>query len=239
MLLSICIPTYNRAEYLRKTLESIISQPAWKDGITEIVISNNASTDHTDSVIKEYSEKFPNLIRSISQPNPINSHLNFEEAMRMGKGTFLKLNNDTLTWQPNMLKTYLELLNSENTDIILTPNSPMAPGFSRNETICKSIDETINFCSYFITWIGCFGVRRETFLKLDNPSRNPETYLTQVDMILRLLNSGYKAKCDGRHFFETLNIANRANYQIVEIFGHNYFIILKEYLNKGLSKNTF
>jgi len=52
-LLSICIPTYNRSRYLKSNLLAIFNQVKGKDDI-EIIISNNCSTDETESVAKPY-----------------------------------------------------------------------------------------------------------------------------------------------------------------------------------------
>ena len=52
-LLSICIATYNRAEHIGETLESII--PEVTDEV-EIVMADGASTDNTSSVVKHYIE---------------------------------------------------------------------------------------------------------------------------------------------------------------------------------------
>lgn len=49
--LSICIPTYNRKEYLRYLLETIEQENV--DGI-EIVISDNSSCDGTQALVEEY-----------------------------------------------------------------------------------------------------------------------------------------------------------------------------------------
>ena len=57
--LSICIPTYNRKECLSQCLESIIKQSVFND--IEIIISDNASTDGTFDIIKEYCDKFSNI----------------------------------------------------------------------------------------------------------------------------------------------------------------------------------
>ncbi len=62
-LLAICIPTYNRADYLRTCLESITSQFTDKSIAEqmEVIISDNASTDNTTAVVKEFQIKFPNI----------------------------------------------------------------------------------------------------------------------------------------------------------------------------------
>ncbi|MDI5899191.1 glycosyltransferase family 2 protein [Flavobacterium yafengii] len=56
-LLSIFIPTFNRAHLIGETLDSFIIQVA-KYGIP-IVISDNCSTDDTYNVIAKYREKYP------------------------------------------------------------------------------------------------------------------------------------------------------------------------------------
>src|SRR3989344_7929992 len=62
-LLSICIPTYNRAGYLKECLDSIVSQfgdPEVYQSV-EIVVSDNASPDNTREVVEEYRQKFSNI----------------------------------------------------------------------------------------------------------------------------------------------------------------------------------
>ena len=60
-LLSICVPTYNREIYLQECLDSIISQDSFDEDTIEIIISDNASTDGTQSLIKKYQEKYRNI----------------------------------------------------------------------------------------------------------------------------------------------------------------------------------
>lgn len=58
--LSICIPTYNRAKYLPELLDSILSQS--ESNLVEIAISDNASTDNTEELIKAYQERHENIV---------------------------------------------------------------------------------------------------------------------------------------------------------------------------------
>jgi abequosyltransferase len=59
ILLSICIPTFNRAKYIEQTLKSII--PKINKNI-EIVIYDGASSDNTDEIIQQYTIKYKNII---------------------------------------------------------------------------------------------------------------------------------------------------------------------------------
>ncbi len=54
-MLSLCVPTYNRAGFLRGTLDRVASQvsclAASSAGTVEVVVSDNASTDGTAEVV--------------------------------------------------------------------------------------------------------------------------------------------------------------------------------------------
>lgn len=52
-LLSICIPTYNRSNWLRSSLWNWLPQVAKTDGLVELIVSDNASTDSTKQIIEE------------------------------------------------------------------------------------------------------------------------------------------------------------------------------------------
>ncbi len=56
-ILSICIPTYNRAEMLKLMLQSLVPQVAELGEDVELVISDNCSPDHTQEVI-EWAKQF-------------------------------------------------------------------------------------------------------------------------------------------------------------------------------------
>lgn len=58
MRLSICIPTYNFADFIRETLDSVISQATSE---VEIVIVDGASKDNTQEIVRGYQKKFSRL----------------------------------------------------------------------------------------------------------------------------------------------------------------------------------
>jgi glycosyltransferase involved in cell wall biosynthesis len=55
-LLSICLPTYNRADLLQLALHSLVPQIEECKGEVELIISDNASSDNTYEVVKEALE---------------------------------------------------------------------------------------------------------------------------------------------------------------------------------------
>jgi glycosyltransferase involved in cell wall biosynthesis len=57
-LLSLCIPTFNRAHFLDACLDSLrsTSSEVWEK--VDLVISDNASTDHTEEVVRKYQQQY-------------------------------------------------------------------------------------------------------------------------------------------------------------------------------------
>ena len=87
ILISFCIPTYNRADYLGKLLESITSQA---DESIEIVISDNASTDNTDEIVDFYKKIFPSIVFKKSKIN-YGADKNLLKAVSHASGKFCRL----------------------------------------------------------------------------------------------------------------------------------------------------
>ena len=89
MTISICIPTYNRADYLRDALESIrlqLNSPEIKDAI-EVVVADNASTDHTAEVAKEYAGKIDNFVY-VKNPENVGFDGNVNIVVRAASGEY-------------------------------------------------------------------------------------------------------------------------------------------------------
>ena len=59
-LISIVIPSFNKARFIGKTLDSIFSQdyPSF-----EVIIQDGGSTDGTLKIIEKYAKKYPDIIR--------------------------------------------------------------------------------------------------------------------------------------------------------------------------------
>ena len=58
MTISVIIPVYNTAKYLKKCIESVLNQ-TYKD--FEIILVNDASTDNSLEICEHYVSKFSNI----------------------------------------------------------------------------------------------------------------------------------------------------------------------------------
>lgn len=84
-LVSICIPTYNGARFIRETLDSVVNQ-TYKN--IEIRISDHTSTDHTRDIIREYRDS--RIFLHVENPGG-GAAKNWNASIAGAAGKYLKL----------------------------------------------------------------------------------------------------------------------------------------------------
>ncbi len=83
--LSLCIPVYNGQQFIKETIDSVLSQ-SFKD--LEIVIVDNQSTDNTVSIVRSYSDP---RIKLFSNDTNIGMIPNWNKAMELATGKYIKI----------------------------------------------------------------------------------------------------------------------------------------------------
>ncbi|OEZ99884.1 glycosyltransferase [Duganella sp. HH101] len=239
IVLSICIPTFNRAPFLQQTLDSIVSQPAFADTHDiEIVIADNASEDETGAVAARYVAAFPGKIQYHRHAETISPDMNFKFVMEHGRGLYLKLHNDNLLVHPGTLAELVKVYRATAAEmpVVFLTNGNHAQG-NPIEAL-TSVSDFVRRVSFMSTWIGGFGMWRSEFHALPDFARNQHLRLVQTDVMLRLLGMGKRAIVLFGHYFSGVPTGRKGNYKkggynIAEVFGKNYLSLLKPYLATG------
>ena len=81
IVVSICCITYNQEKYIADAIESFLMQKT--NFKFEILIHDDASTDHTAMIVREYAQKYPELIKTVLQ-----SKNQYSQGIKM-KSTYL------------------------------------------------------------------------------------------------------------------------------------------------------
>jgi glycosyltransferase involved in cell wall biosynthesis len=118
-LVTIGIPTYNRASLLKRTLESVLNQDYEN---LEVVVSDNASTDETESVCRYYSNRDARL-KYIQQSTNRGATANFTEVLENASGQFFMWLGDDDWIDPGYISSCVQQLISDPT-IVLVCGSP-------------------------------------------------------------------------------------------------------------------
>jgi len=105
MVVSIITATYNSANTLRNTIESILDQD-YKD--IEYVVVDGASSDNTVEIIKEYEPRFHGRMRWISEPDEGLYHA-MNKGIEMASGEYIGiLNSDDFYTSSDVLSTIVD-----------------------------------------------------------------------------------------------------------------------------------
>ena len=115
-MLSICIPTFNRASLLSETL-SHLSFIKDIDIPIEVIVSDNASTDETEDVVHRMSERLPSL-RYFRQQTHVGMLPNHASAYRMASGEYVTYLADDDRLVPDPLLDLIRYLNDRQ-DIVV------------------------------------------------------------------------------------------------------------------------
>lgn len=106
--LSICIPTYNRAVYLKECLDSILPFIKDQENSMELIISNNASTDATDEIVNNFLKHYPAIpIRYFRRPYNIGPEGNFYFCAALARGEYVWIFGDDDKMAPGAIRTVL------------------------------------------------------------------------------------------------------------------------------------
>jgi glycosyltransferase involved in cell wall biosynthesis len=107
-LLSICVPTFNRAEHLNRLLASISKEREGVERLVEVCISDNASTDRTQGIIREWKKKMP--LSSGRNPKNFGFDVNIVKVTRLAHGRFVWYIGDDDVIVEGALQGFLENL---------------------------------------------------------------------------------------------------------------------------------
>jgi len=133
MLLSICIPNYNRAKYLNNCLNSILIAKSFSSLKFEICISDNGSKDDISSIIDHYKKK-KLVINFKKNPKNLGFGANFNKVVKMAKGEFIwMIGNDDLLYTHALKKLEKLFFKHNDVDFFFVNSSSLNSKFVFNQ----------------------------------------------------------------------------------------------------------
>lgn len=111
-LVSVIIPTFNRAELLQRSLMSVLRQTYGK---LECIVVDDCSTDNTEQMVKTIKD---DRIKYIKNPENIGASRTRNVGIKAAKGDFIAFNDSDDLWEEDKLRLQLELL-TRNSDFTM------------------------------------------------------------------------------------------------------------------------
>lgn len=116
--LSVIIPVYNTEKYIERCLNSVVKSLTKLKEKSEIIIVNDGSPDNSESVIKKFIEKYPNLIKYYKKENAgLADTKNF--GIKHSSGKYLSFVDSDDYIDECFYYDTLDIINNENVDLLI------------------------------------------------------------------------------------------------------------------------
>jgi glycosyltransferase involved in cell wall biosynthesis len=210
---TIGLPVFNGQRYLREAMDSLLGQ-SFRD--FELIISDNASTDSTAEIIREYQAMDPR-VRYIRQAENIGATKNFLFVLDQAKSElFMWASHDDI-WATNWLEVLTDNIQPSDIGIrgrlILTSDGEVVaekipPNFRRFEFVRYFLGNENNFRSHYSYSL----FHREKLLATEIESINTEYYPDAI-LVYCLLEQGALRTLENTYLYYRLHEQNQgANY---------------------------
>ena len=242
-LLTIAIPTFNRAAYLRELLSSLHGQLIEHPNV-ELLISDNAGTDNTPAVIEEFSNRgLP--MRYIRNEVNIGPDANFLQCYELAAGKYVWVFGDDDVMLEGGLSNVVKLLEQESPDYMfiapyvffnsiaeIKPAQRMVPTMVIADPI--EMVHLVNLHADLVLISGAI-IDKDRLSIFQHPpfSSLIDTNLVQLGWVLTSL------RYLRRGVFVQLGVLaaragnSRGGFQAARVFGQNYSRAVSEMLPKG------
>ncbi len=246
-LLSICLPTYNRAALLEGALHAVLCQiTPPMHGLVEVVVFDNASPDDTPQAAARVQAQYPAVpMRLVRRPSNMGADANFCTAATEVQGEFMFLLSDDDVLLPGAVAKLLEIIQAHpGLDAVAlnvrefrkTLDDQQDKGFFKlaQDTRISRKDDALVLLGTHITFLSCMAFRRARVLGRDYTPFY-KTLMAQSYMFLDVLAPG-----NGMYVVQTPLLAKRADssegFDFFHIFVTNFDALMQYALSLGYSQ---
>lgn len=224
-LLSICIPTYNRASILSDGLNQLIPLASRWD--IPIIIADNASTDGTEDVIARSKARYPYVFLHRNAQN-IGMDGNFEVALRLANTEYAWLLGDDDRIQNEALEKVLMRLNSEPCDFLLlnggSPDPNRGRVIGRRAQLYNDPKMFLHDLGWHATWISGLVISTHLIASLDF-KKYQGSYFSHFGSLFEALSKQPVVKIqwyDGSCYYPSSSAKFTWTQRVLEIFADKW-----------------
>lgn len=238
-ILSLCIPTYNRASHLDELLARIKLQykiPLHGE-LIELLVSDNCSNDSTAIVVSKHIEGgLP--IKYVRNSDNLGMDGNFVQCFRMARGKYIWLLGDDDYLKEGAFDKLLSILNSDDNYGLI--HLQIGGNEQKEATVHHNTQKFISEVSYWITFISS-NIVCSKFVKTIDFEKYMGTYFTLMPLYLTATFHTQSNMIIHKRLFEDGADSQRnGEYNFFEVFVNNYHSILWEFVLSGkINKWTY
>ena len=234
IILSICIPTYNRGTILRENLLRCKSQIDRNNFHVELIVSDNASNDNTESICEFFKDL--DYFRYLRNDVNIGPNLNFTKLAEQASGKYLWLLGDDDLICPNTIYTICNVLREHDPGLLVFRPASLIkiipfPRFDYESFFLRNLS--------IMTHTSSCIVKRES-IDLELMIKDSWTFLTHFPQYVRsACQSELNLELHGRFIEDGALGEQNGGYHFFEVFASNIkFLLFRLHVEGFVSKAT-
>lgn len=242
-LLTISIPTFNRADLLARLVNSIVTQRGFGPSV-ELLICDNCSPDNTSDVVQQFQKSAPSIRYERSDSN-IGPDRNFLKCFSAANGKYVWIIGDDDVIEPGGISFLLSFLVEEYDLVHLKPRNfegeyvarPLPAEiphqvFQTAEALARRVHASFTFISGNI-------VNKDRILETQHPPLESlvGTNLVQLSWTYAALANHRRSALLRAPIIAALT-NNTGGYQITKVFGANLVAITRKWLSQPRVRNA-
>ncbi|KAA6463110.1 glycosyltransferase family 2 protein [Acidobacteria bacterium AB60] len=235
-LLTLAIPTYNRAPLLRRLLGQLSSEIG-NDPLVELIVSDNASTDDTPSVVEDF-QKCGMSIRYVRNATNTGADANIIQCFELALGDYAWIFSDDDLMAPGTIRRLLDAISKGAYDLVFVTPYFFDGEYRQHRHFKPATDVVLTRAQDFarrvhihLTFISGLVVRKDTIARTAHRAFQSlfGTSLAQLGVIFTALN-GHRRSLIIRDPLVAATANARVGYALYQVFGTNLNKIAQEWL---------
>jgi len=243
-LLTIAIPTYNRAKYLDLCLSQIAKQVPPGDERIEIVVSDNLSTDNTEEIVAKYIRR-GHPIRYIKNQKNIGGDPNIIQAYNLATTKYVLVFGDDDVFLDGSIQRMVDLIERDDFGVVFLRSfgfeNDFDPTAARKQKYRLIEYHTKDYFVWRINYLFTFisaNIINKQMVGPEGDTTQLGPNMAQLGWIFSAFSRARKnAVIDGHLFASKGDIP--ANYNLAEVFGVNTNRVFDLLAQKGIPKRFF
>lgn len=230
-ILSICIPTWNRAKFLDISLKSFVEQIVDIDtSELELYVSDNRSDDNTPDIVKLYIEQGLPIIYNRNEEN-LGAAGNFVKCMQWASGKYILLLGDDDILETGSVKYILNQLRGNDYGLV---HIHQYKKLKEERIVYDNLEDFYKQISFWFTFMSGSIFRKDVVNMIDS-SKYVKTHLLQMPYYLKSATLGNTNLLLNKSLMkEGLDSSNNGGYNFYEVFVKNYLNIWQELVDENL-----
>lgn len=243
LLLTIAVPTWKRAEYLRITLGQLRREiESVAPGRIEVIVSDNCSPDHTGEVVTEAIQQGL-AVRYVRNTENIGWGRNFFQCFNLAQARYVLVLGDDDVLLDGTLDRIMHYIGREDFGVVCVRPfgydhdfRAEAPGTAGTDRVYHDTESFLVSIGALATMISACVVNKEKMGRVD-------TQLLFCGDLAHLHLVLLAALRHPRHLFIDRPLIackrnNSANYKFSKVFVEEYWRLMEGYVGQGLSSRT-